>query len=116
MIHALTFRVAVALVQGAMLQGGGVTARPFEPKRFRGRFICHDRAGGLVDAPELHDETTSMASAGEDRRGAGCVWVTRTRHDWSAYGAARAFVSRCKVGEIEAELKRWARARGGHGR
>lgn len=75
----------------------------------RGGFVCLDLKGRLVESLEAWDETTSDGRP-HDRRGNGCVWVTRARQDWSAFGAARAFVSACKAADVERAIKR-ARAR-----
>ncbi len=75
----------------------------------RGGFVCLDLKGRLVESLEAWDETTSDGRP-HDRRGNGCVWVARARQDWSAFGAARAFVGACKAADVERAIKR-ARAR-----
>lgn len=107
MSSALVFEVAVLISVGAVLRTrthvvGWVTDRP--------RFACVDATDGkLIAAPEHWDETTSDGRK-DDRQGKGAVWVKRTRQDWSAFGAARAFVGACKEADVKRAIKR-ARAR-----
>lgn len=101
----LIFQVATLISKGAVLRTkthdvGWVTDRPL--------FACRKR-GVIVESLEAWDETTSDGRE-HDRRGNGAVWVKRTRQDWSAFGAARAFVGACKESDVERAIKR-ARAR-----
>lgn len=80
----LTMRVSVALLRRATL----VTPR-FTVGRYSGpcapdglAFACIDHRGGVVPSPEIEERATSL------------YLVSRIeRHDWSAFGAARAFVA-----------------------
>ena len=105
----LVFQVAALLTGGAIVYTHTHSAQAFDPKRHPGRFVCLTRSNDVVESLEAWDETTSDGRP-HDRRGNGCVWVTRARQDWSAFGAARAFVSACKAADVERAIKR-ARAR-----
>lgn len=99
----LTMRVSVALLQGATL----VTPR-FTVGRYSGpgapdglAFACIDHTGAVVPSTEVEEHATSL------------YLVKRIeKHDWTAFGAARAFVANVPRPLVLEALKR---ARGSEG-
>lgn len=102
MSHALIFQVSALISTGAILSTQGYAVGAQVPGG--GRFVCLDRRGQVVESLEAWDETTSDGRP-HDRRGNGCVWVTKARQDWTSYGAARAFVTACKAANVERAIK-----------
>lgn len=98
MTAALIFDVAAALLKGASLTASSATVGPYQfDVDDILRFACVDAAGKLVSAREEWDETRIHVAT--DRKGWSSEAMAVSRHDWSAFGAARAFVA--VVGEVE---------------
>lgn len=113
MTHALTFKVAVALLAGrALLTPSHSVGRYQTATTTELRFACLDLQGGVVPVGEAWDEGRAWAES--DRRGWSARLEPQHQHDWSAFGAARAFVAACSTEDVKRALgeepKRRARA------
>jgi hypothetical protein len=82
----LVFRVAVAISRGAVLFAGRISVGPFGP----GRWACLDSRGRPILSGEERPAIRIQVPA--DRSGWSAVQVWEAAHDWSAFGAALAFV------------------------
>jgi hypothetical protein len=91
----LIFQVATALLTGATLTTPRASVGPYRlatDSAAVARFACLDLQGAVVDAREAWVEIECHVP--EDREGWAAEREVRTAHDWSAFGAARAFVER----------------------
>jgi hypothetical protein len=101
--HALTFKVAVALLAGRVLLSPSHSVGRYQTATTTElRFACLDLQGGVVHVGETWDEARAMAES--DRRGWSAQFEPQHQHDWSAFGAARAFVAACSAEDVERAL------------
>lgn len=106
MTHDLVFRVAVALLAGAHL--ATKTHEVGSHTRSLSWFACWHRAGDVVYAPEHVRVFTPV----ELRPGKVILDEDiHVAHDWSAYGAARAFVNVSSARAVRQALAQWEKAR-----
>jgi hypothetical protein len=101
--HGLVFAICVALCRGAILFTPSFSVGPYrtatDSDEACGRFACLDLTGG----PKPSFETwTVPGSVGSVFASVVYCRVTLEAEDWSAYGAASAFVDR--VGEDQARI------------
>jgi hypothetical protein len=98
----LVFDVSVALLRGATLLAPRFSVGPYRLATDDGeqRFACLDKAGHVVTAREEWDEIESHVDV--DRSGWAAERLRREAHDWTAFGAARAFVA--AAGEEDAAI------------
>lgn len=93
--------VAQAIVQGAILitRRHSVGRYRMATDRDQVRFACLDRRGAVMPVDEVEPHATSLYTQYETRR-----------HDWSAYGAALAFVEVEGTASARRALQKAARA------
>jgi hypothetical protein len=101
--HALVFAICVALCRGAILMTPSFSVGPYrtatDSDEASGRFACLDLTGGPKPP---YDTWTVPGSVGSAFASVVYCRVTLEAEDWSAFGAASAFVDR--VGEGHARL------------
>jgi hypothetical protein len=104
--YALIAKVAAHLIAGGTLSTHRHVVGPHRGA-FDGlgeaRFACAAHSGMLIDAWEAWDEAESPRE--DDRRGNLAAFVPQRRRDWSAFGAARAFVSVSNPNEVEKAIR-----------
>lgn len=91
-------RVAAAITRGAVVMSptrsvGRYATATDAPDELR--FACLTLQGSVVDAPEVEEHALSFHEK-----------TTETRQDWSAFGAAKAFVDEVGTGGAQRALRK----------
>lgn len=102
------FRVASAISRGAVVMSptrsvGRYATATDAPGELR--FACLTLQGSLVESPEVEEHALSFYEK-----------TTETRQDWSAFGAAKAFVDEVGTGGAQRALRRLHGVAGAEGR